>query len=37
MQAIELGCVAFLEKPFVTRQPIEAIAVASGFNPCFEK
>ena len=32
-QAVELGCVAFLEKPFATRQLIEAVATASGFNP----
>src|SRR4051812_28219851 len=29
-QAMELDCVAFLEKPVVTRQLIEALATASG-------
>src|SRR5690349_8622748 len=36
-QAIELGCVAFLEKPFATRHLIEAVATASGFNPLCEQ
>jgi FixJ family two-component response regulator len=34
--AIELGCVAFLEKPFGSMQLIEAIATASS-NPFFER
>jgi len=36
-QAIELGCVAFLEKPFGSAQLIEAIATATSSNPFFEK
>src|SRR4029078_5641545 len=36
-QAMELGCGAFLEKTFVTRQLIEAVATASGFNPLCEQ
>jgi FixJ family two-component response regulator len=35
--AIELGCVAFLEKPFGSAQLIEAIATATSSNPHFEK
>jgi FixJ family two-component response regulator len=35
-QAGELGCVAFLEKPFATRQLIEAVASATGSNPFFD-
>ncbi len=36
-QAIELDCVAFLEKPFVVHQFIEAVVTAAGSNPYFEK
>jgi FixJ family two-component response regulator len=36
-EAIELGCIAFLEKPFAARQLIEALATATGSNPIFEK
>jgi FixJ family two-component response regulator len=36
-QAVELGCVAFLEKPATPRQLIEAVATATGANPLFEK
>lgn len=36
-QGIELGCVAFLEKPFIARQLIEAVATASGFNPLYQQ
>jgi FixJ family two-component response regulator len=35
--AVELGCVAFLEKPATPRQLIEAVATATGANPFFEK
>jgi len=35
--AIELGCVAFLEKPFGSAQLIEAITTATSTNPFFEK
>ena len=36
-EAIALGCVAFLEKPFGSAQLIEAIATATSSNPFFEK
>jgi FixJ family two-component response regulator len=36
-RALELGCVAFLEKPVQARQLIEAVATATGSNPFFEK
>jgi FixJ family two-component response regulator len=36
-QAVEQGCIAFLEKPFKARQLIEAVATATGSNPFFEK
>jgi FixJ family two-component response regulator len=35
--AVELGCVAFLEKPATPRKLIEAVATATGANPFFEK
>jgi len=35
--AIELGCVAFLEKPFGSAQLIEAITTATSSNPFFER
>jgi FixJ family two-component response regulator len=36
-QAIELGCVAFLEKPFQSAQLVEAITTATHSNPLFDK
>ena len=36
-QAVELGCVAFLEKPFAPRLLIEAVATATGPDPFFER
>ena len=36
-QAIELGCVAYIEKPFSPRVLIEALASATGPNPFFEQ
>jgi len=36
-QAIELGCVACIDKPFSPRVLIEALATATGPNPFFEK
>lgn len=35
--AVELGCIAFLEKPFGSAQLIEAIATATSENPFFER
>lgn len=35
--AIELGCIAFLEKPFGSAQLIEAITTATSSNPLFER
>lgn len=35
--AMELGCVAFLEKPFAAHQLIEAVVTAAGSNPYFDK
>ena len=36
-QAMELGCVAFIEKPFTARVLIEALATATGPDPFFER
>jgi len=36
-QAVEVGCVAFVERPFSARVLIEAVATATGSNPFFEK
>jgi FixJ family two-component response regulator len=36
-QAVELGCVAFFEKPFAARQLIEALATATSSSSLFER
>jgi FixJ family two-component response regulator len=36
-QALEVGCVAFVERPFSARVLIEAVVTATGSNPFFEK
>ena len=36
-QALEVGCVAFVERPFSARILIEAVVTATGSNPFFEK
>ena len=36
-QAVEVGCVAFVERPFSARVLIEAVVTATGTNPFFEK
>jgi len=36
-QAVEVGCVAFVERPFSARVLIEAVLTATGNNPFFEK
>ena len=35
--AMELGCVAFIEKPFTARVLLEALATATGPDPFFER
>ena len=36
-EAIRLGCIAYIQKPFSPRVLIEALATATGPNPFFEK
>ena len=36
-QALEVGCVAFVERPFSAKVLIEAVVTATGSNPFFEK
>ncbi len=36
-QAVEVGCVAFVERPFSAQVLIEAVVTATGSNPFFEE
>ena len=36
-QALEVGCVAFVERPFPARVLVEAVVTATGSNPFFDK